>query len=137
MCSNESLFKWWNLFWTISYQWNVINAMCLSSGIYWTIVWRYNIEKRELNVGNECIVVAILCSSTSCNGGVCTATGSNIVCQCPTGKFGDRCQVILSSIISAESISTFLYFSSVCRYLCHETMFQWWTMRTNGSSISM
>ena len=37
--------------------------------------------------------LAILCSPTSCNGGVCTATQNNIVCVCPTGKSGDRCQV--------------------------------------------
>jgi hypothetical protein len=39
--------------------------------------------------------VAILCSPTSCNGGLCRSTQNNIVCICPPGKFGDRCQVIL------------------------------------------
>lgn len=37
--------------------------------------------------------IATLCSPTSCNGGICTATQNNIVCVCPIGKFGDRCQV--------------------------------------------
>lgn len=38
--------------------------------------------------------VVTLCSPTSCNGGVCQSTQDGIICVCPTGKFGDRCQVI-------------------------------------------
>ncbi|CAF3778690.1 unnamed protein product [Adineta steineri] len=40
--------------------------------------------------GSHC--EATLCSPTSCNGGLCTATQNNIVCVCSTGKIGDRCQ---------------------------------------------
>jgi hypothetical protein len=43
-----------------------------------------------------CFFLATLCSSTSCNGGVCKATQNSIVCVCPTGKVGDRCQVRIS-----------------------------------------
>ncbi|CAF3658898.1 unnamed protein product, partial [Rotaria sp. Silwood1] len=35
---------------------------------------------------------ATLCSSTSCNGGLCTATQNSIVCVCQIGQVGDRCQ---------------------------------------------
>ncbi len=38
--------------------------------------------------------LATLCSPTSCNGGLCRAIQNSIVCVCPAGKVGDRCQVI-------------------------------------------
>lgn len=37
--------------------------------------------------------LATLCSTTVCNGGVCTAAQNSFVCSCPTGRSGDRCQV--------------------------------------------
>ncbi|UJR15629.1 hypothetical protein I4U23_002566 [Adineta vaga] len=68
---------------------------CLNSG---TCFSRYNLNR---TVTTQCFCLqgytgsrceAILCSPTSCNGGVCTATQNNIVCICPKGKVGDRCQ---------------------------------------------
>lgn len=52
-------------------------------------------ESKEMIVLGMSLIIflATLCSPTSCNGGVCTATQNNIVCVCPTGKSGDRCQV--------------------------------------------
>jgi hypothetical protein len=53
------------------------------------------IEKKNLNEKLKFLFVflATICSSTSCNGGVCTAAQNSFVCACPTGKVGDRCQV--------------------------------------------
>jgi hypothetical protein len=54
-------------------------------------------EGRRFNFLEEMFVwffLATLCSPKSCNGGVCRATQNSIVCVCPSGKFGDRCQVI-------------------------------------------
>ncbi|CAF4553802.1 unnamed protein product [Rotaria sp. Silwood1] len=68
---------------------------CLNSG---TCFGRYNING---TLSTQCFCLqgftgsyceATLCSATSCNGGICTATQNSIVCVCPTGKFGDRCQ---------------------------------------------
>ncbi|CAF1091235.1 unnamed protein product [Adineta ricciae] len=69
--------------------------LCLNGG---TCFSRYNLNGTVTTqcfcpqgyTGSHC--EAILCSPTSCNGGVCTATQNNIVCACPKGKVGDRCQ---------------------------------------------
>jgi len=54
-------------------------------------------EKEEILILNWIFgfgFLAILCSPTSCNGGLCRAIQNSIVCVCPKGKIGDRCQVI-------------------------------------------
>ena len=61
--------------------------------------------------GNYC--EATLCSSTSCNGGVCKATQNSIVCVCPTGKIGDRCQVIISCFLYDTDFDNDIYFFSM------------------------
>lgn len=51
-----------------------------------------NINK-SLTVLRVILFLATLCTATSCNGGLCTAAQNTIVCLCPTGKTGDRCEV--------------------------------------------
>jgi hypothetical protein len=63
------------------------------------------------------LFLATVCSSTSCNGGLCTATQNNFVCQCPTGKVGDRCQVkfyLKSPFLGLMILILFLVHRSLC-----------------------
>ncbi len=104
--------------------------MLLSSGIHWTSLWRYRQVRdwSDLNL----VFVEILCSSTSCNGGLCRVTQNNIVCVCSKGTFGDRCQVRfpLSTFFSQNE---FL----VWRCLCNQSMLIDGTVWTNRQSIPM
>ncbi|CAF1213556.1 unnamed protein product [Adineta steineri] len=68
---------------------------CLNSG---TCFGRYNVTGALYTqcfclqgyTGVNCETT--ICSSTSCNGGICTATQNSFICTCPSGKTGDRCQ---------------------------------------------
>jgi hypothetical protein len=94
------------------------------------------IEKKDiLNRKFAFLFLATLCSSTSCNGGVCKATQNSIVCVCPPGKVGDRCQVIIPFFSSMVLICNEKFL--VWRCLCKKSMFIHWTMWTNRKSISM
>ena len=77
-------------------------------------------------------LLATLCSATSCNGGLCTAAQNTFVCLCPTGKFGDHCQVR-----SPSKLCIILTLCLVCRRLHEQSMFTNRTMWPSSKSLSM
>ena len=79
--------------------------------------------------------LATMCSSTSCNGGLCTATQNGLVCTCSAGQFGDRCQVVsfflrIAPLFPSPSCS-------VSRCMCQQAVSEQRAMRTARQSISM